>query len=191
MVSQPVIETQQRLNSEAYWAFVSRPENADKHFELIDGEIVEKVGSFTPSEIAFNTGFFMKQYLLGNPIGRITGADGTYHMSDEDEFIPDVAFISKARMPERPERGAPVAPDLAVEVKSPTDSKRQLRRKAERYLALGTLLVWLIFPDEQIVEVYSVKLDDVVTVDINGELSGEAVLPGFTLAVRAIFADVA
>jgi len=110
-------------------------------------------------------------------------------MSDENEFIPDVAYISKARMPERPERGAPIPPDLAVEVKSPTDSKRQLRKKAERYLDLGTSLVWLVFPDEQIVEVYSAKANDVQTVGIDGVLSGENVLPDFTLPVHVIFEE--
>jgi Uma2 family endonuclease len=186
MVSQPTLETKTRLTSVAYWAFVSRPENADRHFELIDGEIIEKVGSFTPSEIAGTILFYVKAFLLSNPIGRVTGADGTYHLSDEDEFIPDMAYISKARMPERPERGAPVPPELAVEVKSPTDTKRQLRRKAERYLQLGTLIVWLIFPEDQVVEVYSAKLDDVVTVGLDGQLSGEDVLPGFVLPVSAI-----
>jgi len=52
MVIQPKAALQTRLKSTAYWEFVTLPENADKHFELIDGEIVEKVGSFTPSEVA-------------------------------------------------------------------------------------------------------------------------------------------
>ncbi|MDX1995642.1 MAG: Uma2 family endonuclease [bacterium] len=189
MVSQPTLETKTRLTSAACWAFVSRPENAERHFELVDGEIVEKAGAFIPSEVAANAGFYVKQYLLSNSIGRVTGADGTYHLSDEDEFIPDVAYISKTRMPERPERGAPVPPELAVEVKSLTDTRRQLRRKAERYLQLGTLIVWLIFPEDRVVEVYSAKLDDVVTVAVDGQLSGEDVLPGFVLPVSAIFEE--
>jgi hypothetical protein len=58
-----------------------------------------------------------------------------------------------------PEREAPVPPDFAVEVKSPTDSKRELRRKAEKYMTYGTRLVWLVFPDEQVIEVYLADQD--------------------------------
>jgi Uma2 family endonuclease len=75
---------------------------------------------------------------------------------------------------------------MAVEVKSPTDSKREMRRKAEKYLAYGTRLVWLVFPDEQTVEVY-VPDEDVKMVGIEGILDGVNVLPGFALAVKDIF----
>ncbi|NWG17273.1 MAG: Uma2 family endonuclease, partial [Chloroflexi bacterium] len=76
--------------------------------------------------------------------------------------------------------------DLAVEVKSPTDSKRELRQKAEAYLRFGTKIVWLVFPDEQRVEVY-VPDDDVREFDMNGTLDGGEVLPGFALPVSQIF----
>jgi Uma2 family endonuclease len=78
------------------------------------------------------------------------------------------------------------APDLAVEVKSPTDSKPDMRQKAEDYPRFGTLMVWLVFPDDLEVEIY-VPDKDVQTVKIDGTLDGGAVLPGFTLAVREIF----
>ncbi|MBC8099767.1 MAG: Uma2 family endonuclease [Armatimonadetes bacterium] len=178
-----------QMTVEAFWDWCDLPENADRLFELYDGEIIEKTPSFEPSEIAITIGAFIKFYLLQNPIGRLSGADGTYKMSDTRSYIPDVAYISKARMPDTPKRGVLVPPDLAVEVMSPTDSKRQLRLKAERYIELGTQLVWLVFPDTQQVEVYH-DANDVLTVGIAGLLEGYAVLPGFTLAVSAIFVTI-
>jgi Uma2 family endonuclease len=73
--------------------------------------------------------------LVGNfvddrDLGHVTGEADGYVLSGEDTFNPDVGYISKARLPEEPEREAPVAPDLAVEVKSPTDRKRATRPNA-------------------------------------------------------------
>ena len=175
-----------KLSTAEFLEFANLPQNANRLLELIEGEIVEKVASFTPSEIASTIGYYLKGFVLETPIGYVTGADGRYVISDEDTFMPDVGYISKARMPERPAREAPIPPDLAVEVKSPTNSKRELRMKAERYLQFGTKMVWLVFPDEQEVEVY-VPDKDVMTVRIDGVLNGGDVLPGFQLPVRKIF----
>ena len=169
-----------------YHAFIDLPENRDRIFELIDGEIVEKMPSFTPSRIAGRISHRINGYLDDHDIGYVTGADGGYVMPDGDVLIPDVGFILKSRLTEEPDREAPVPPDLAVEVKSPTDRKRTLRRKAERYLELGTPMVWLVFPDEQIVEVY-LRDEDVKTIGIDGTLDGGEILPSFSLAVSEIF----
>ncbi|MBC8099765.1 MAG: Uma2 family endonuclease [Armatimonadetes bacterium] len=175
------------MTIEAFWDWCELPENAERLFELIDGEIIEKMPSFEPSHIAGWILTYINLYLLQNPIGRVSGADGTYKVSDMRSLIPDVAYISKARMPDIPKRGVLVPPDLAVEVMSPTDSKLALRRKAKMYLEAGTTLVWLVFPDTQQVEVYH-SADDVVTIGMDGTLDGYALLPGFTLVVSAIFA---
>jgi Uma2 family endonuclease len=100
--------------------------------------------------------------------------------------MPDAAYISKERLPTEPEREVIGPPDLAVEVKSPRDSKRELRKKAEKYLEYGTRMVWLVFPDDELVEVY-VHDEDVITVSGDAILEGRDVLPGFQLPVRDIF----
>jgi len=182
------VAVQDKLTIEEFLAFCDRPENAGRIFELIDGEAVEKMPSFTPSEIGSTINHYIKTYVLANPIGYVTGEAGGYIMPDGQVFIPDVGYISKERLPQRPAREAPVPPDFAVEVKSPTDYKRAMRRKAENYLAADTRLVWLVFPDEHTVEVY-VLGNDVLTVGLEGMLDGGDVLPGFTLAVKDIFVD--
>jgi Uma2 family endonuclease len=169
-----------------YHSIIDLPENRDRIFELIDGELVEKMPSFTPSRIALRIGYHFSSYLDENDTGYVTGADGGYIMPDGDVLIPDIGFISKTRLTEEPTREAPVPPDLAVEVKSPTDRKRAMRKKAERYLDAGTRIVWLVFPDDQVVEVYTPD-EDVKTVGIDGGLDGGDLLPGFSLPVREIF----
>jgi Uma2 family endonuclease len=169
-----------------YAAISELPENRDKILELIDGEIVEKVPSFTPSRIGMRLGRFVDTHVDENNLGYVTGADGGYILSEDDTFNPDVAYISKIRLPELPAREVHGPPDLAIEVKSPTDSKRAMRRKAETYRRYGTKMVWLVFPDEQIVEVY-VADEDVKTLGMDDTLDGGDVLPGFVLPVSKIF----
>jgi Uma2 family endonuclease len=175
-----------KLTYADYQDILELPDNADKVLELVDGEIVEKMASFEPSQIAGWFLTFINMYLLKNPIGRTSMSDGGYILDDENTLIPDVGYISNARMPDMPPREAPVPPDLAIEVKSPTDRKRTLRRKAEKYLAYGTKLVWLVFPEDQLVEVYTTD-DDVKVFGMNDVLDGGDVLPGFTLAVKDVF----
>src|SRR5260221_5075448 len=184
-----VQDTIHKLTYEEYQAFCDRPENAGRIFDLIDGEVVEKMPSFKPSSIALTIGFHIKPHVLNHKLAHVTGADGGYIMPNGDVFNPDVGYISKERLPEEPRREVLVPPDLAVEVKSPTDRKRALRAKAEKYIQGGTKLVWLVFPDEQVIEIY-MSDQDVITVSPDGILDGGEVLPGFTLKVSDIFASL-
>jgi Uma2 family endonuclease len=181
-----VVEKTRTYTIAEYQQIQDLPENKDRLLELIEGEIVEKMPGFIPSKIGLRIGRLIANHVDQHDLGYITGADGGYIMSDDTTFIPDVGFISKARLPEEPAREVLVPPDLAVEVKSPTDSKRELRKKAEKYIAFGTKIVWLVFPDEQVVEVYEGS-EDVKTFGVGETLSGGAVLPGFELPVSEIF----
>lgn len=175
-----------RIDLAAYRQAADDAARAGRILELIDGELVEKMPSFVPSSIAMTIGAYLRIHVKERGLGYVTGADGGYVMGDGSVFIPDVGYITRERLPEEPTREAPVPPDLAVEVKSPTDSVRELRRKAEKYLAAGTRLVWLVFPDEKRVEIYDGD-SDVVTLGESDALTGGALLPDFTLPISAIF----
>lgn len=176
-----------KMTSAQFLEWAERPENRDRLFELIDGEIVEKVGSFEPSAIAATIIFFLKLFLRDHPLGYVTSSEGMYVLSDDFTPMPDVGYIAKVRLTEFPEREVPMPPDLAVEVKSPTDSLREQRRKAERYVELGTRLVWLVLPEHKQVEIYAPG-QDVQIVTLDGVLDGRDILPGFRLTVQDIFA---
>ncbi|RPJ02748.1 MAG: Uma2 family endonuclease [Chloroflexi bacterium] len=100
--------------------------------------------------------------------------------------MPDVAFISKARQPEPShEAHNPNAPDLAVEVLSPSDDPGDLRIKVTNYLAAGTV-VWVVDPDKKVVEIHAPgKRAD--RLGMKETISGGDVLPGFALAVKEVF----
>ena len=167
---------------EEFEQFVALPENADRLFEYIGGEIVEMVSNSYSSEIAFNVGFFIKWYLRERSIGgRITGADGGYRVSGQ-RLIPDIAFTSIDKQPESSrEAYNPIPPDLAVEVLEPD----LMSFKVASYLAAGTL-VWVVNPDKKHVEVYTPGQPP-KRIGLEGTVDGGDVLPGFSLAVKDIF----
>lgn len=177
---------QQTYTMTEFETFIAQPENRERLFELIEGEIVEKVGVFAASRLGGRISYLLSAYIFDHPIGYVTGANGTYHLSPDNAPMPDVAYISKASLPVEPDREVDGPPDLAVEVQSPNDYKREMRLKAELYLRYGTKMVWLVFPDDQAVEVY-VQNEDVILLGMDGTLDGRDVLPGFTLAVKEIF----
>ncbi len=163
------------------------PANADKRLEFVGGEVVEVPSNPYSSEIASIISFFIRQYLRDSGLaGHVTGESGGYMVSGE-RYAPDVAYLSKARQPVLSTEGYnPVPPELAVEVVSPSDDNEKLLIKVGNYLAAGTL-VWIVRPATHKVEVYAPS-QPVKTVGIDGTLDGGSVLPGFTLAVKDIFA---
>src|SRR5437763_218048 len=102
------------------------PENTDKRLEFIGGEVVEVVSNNYASEIAARILIDLGVYVRSRNLGPVTGADGGYMVSGE-RYIPDVAFISKAKQPE-PSHATynPKPPDLAVEVVSPSDQPKTI-----------------------------------------------------------------
>lgn len=181
---------EKHYTTQAWWEFISLLENADKHFELIDGEIREKVAaSFIPSALAAIILGEIYIYLKTNPIGHVTTSDGSYELTETDTYMPDVGFIRKERLPEIPSCYVKVPPDLAVEVVSPTDVLLDTHLKAMQYISAGTKLVWVVYPAKKIINVYRPAENgaNVQTLGIEGVLSGEDVLPNFQLAIKEIF----
>jgi len=174
--------------AEEFESFTQRPENTGRDFELIAGRIVEKMVSRPrQSAIAMRLGGFMSVFVSQHKLGRVTGADGGYRVGDE-RYIPDVAYISKARQPVQPDDAYnPLPPDLVVEVLSPSNTDDDMRIKIGNYIAVGTV-VWVLDPDRQRVEVY--RPGQAVTVlGITATLDGGALLPGFAVALADLFAD--
>ena len=163
----------------------------DERRELIDGELTTLAGSGgQASGVAVAIAIEIGIYLKTNPIGRVTGEAGGYVVSRNPDvlFCPDAAFIRFERLPDRtlPPQFIDTYPDLVIEVHSPYDRKVHEERKIERYLSAGTSLVWLVNPKTEIVTVH--RLDQAprrLTKD--DILSGEDVLPGFAIPIRAIF----
>ena len=176
-----------RMTVEAFDQFVLLPENADKSFEYIAGEIVDVVSNDQSAEIAMIIGSFITVYVLQHQLGRVTGADGGY-MIGEERYIPDFAYTSKLRKPKPSgEAYSSIVPDLVVEVLSPSNTGTEMRFKVMNYSHAGAV-VWIVNPVLKQVEVYSPDQPAKI-VGVDGTLDGGNVLPGFTLAVKDIFPE--
>lgn len=184
--------TRQGVSAEAFDLFIEQPENRDATFELIDGEIVEVPSNPYVSKIAAKIITFIGIYLLEHDIGHLTGKAGGYVVGGE-RYAPDVAFISYARQPELAAKGYnPNPPDLAVEVISDADNiaeQRALRIKLSNYLAAG-VVVWIVDAAARRVEVHQPG-QFAQTFSETATLTAEAVLPGFTLSLAALFPPAA
>jgi Uma2 family endonuclease len=169
-------------------AFTQLPENIGRDFELIAGEVVEKMVSRPrQSIIAVRLSFYVNAFVIPRKLGRVSGADGGYWVGKE-RYIPDMAFISNARQSALPNDAYnPLPPDLAVEVISPSNDREDIQIKVGNYLAAGTV-AWVVDVDRQRVEVYQPGQVPVI-LNLNETLEGGAVLPGFTLALHDLFAD--
>lgn len=177
--------TRERITVEQFEQLIAQPEYAERLFEYIGGEVVEVVSNPRSSAVAALILAEIVFFLKGKNLGYVTGADGGYIVADE-RYIPDVAYISKARQATLVAEGYnPQPPELAVEALAPSNIPALMRIKVANYLAAGTVL-WIVDPDTQIVEVYTPG-EPVQQLDIKGTLDGADVLPGLQIAVRDIF----
>ncbi|MGH7675591.1 MAG: Uma2 family endonuclease, partial [Gemmatimonadales bacterium] len=99
---------------------------------------------------------------------------------------PDIAFISRARLPDPEPVGYPeLAPDLAVEVLSPGDRPGELLAKVADWLNAGTRLVWIVDPERRLARVYRQDGSETL-LNAEDDLSGEGVVPGFAVMLAEI-----
>ena len=175
------------------WRLEQQPMNMAEKYYLIDGELCVKMSpNHLHGSVASEIARLLGNHVVELGLGRVTIEVG-YHPPGERRtvLLPDVAFESWARAPQNPLRTfAPFMPDLAVEVVSPSQTLAEVRRKAAVYLRHGTVMVWLIDPAQEKAEVCTAA--DVRTarseiIDSDGELTGGAVLPGFTLPLQRLF----
>lgn len=151
--------------------------------ELVDGVLVEKAVGFSESWLALLLVRALMEYLKASPLGILGGEQGFLRLAPGLVRGPDVSFISWKRLPGGRVPTAPVpdlAPDLAVEILSPGNTRAEMDRKLRDYFGAGTRLVWIIDPPARTARVYTAP-DQFVVVDDQGTLEGGEVLPGFRL----------
>jgi Uma2 family endonuclease len=125
-------------------------------------------------------------------LGTLAGSDGAWTLSgppDANIRAPDISFVRTGRVPPRAERGPfpAVAPDLVVEVRSPTDRQARLLEKVGQYLDAGVGLVWLIDPLRRQVAVYDASGVVAVLGDAQAVLDAPELLPGFAVMLERLF----
>ena len=161
-------------------------------FELVDGVLVEKCMGYWESYLAILIGTALNNWVLPRKLGVVTGPDGMMQLFPKLVRMPDVAFASWSRFPGGKPTNDPVpllSPDLAVEVLSEGNTDTEMKRKREEYFKAGMRLVWIVDAKARTVTAFTGAEEFVV---LQGEqtLDGGAVLPGFTLGLKALFAEV-
>jgi Uma2 family endonuclease len=173
------------ISRQDYENKIAEAEQQDKRFDIINGEIVEIMPTFTHGELTLTIASLIRQFNRIHRLGRVS-VEARYRPLDEgyDDLIPDVSFIRDAtRIVEQ----GPILgmPDLAIEIQSPDQSEKFLLEKGLLYLRLGVEMVWLVYYKKRLIEVLTQNERFLLTE--NDLLEGGTVLPNFSVFVREIF----
>ena len=159
--------------------------------ELIRGVLHETMPTgMEHGKIAAKLTILLGIFIVPRKLGALTTSDSGVWLERDPDTVrePDIAYFSAAKIPleARITGYAEVAPDLVVEIASPSDSRREVSDKARMWLSYGVGLVWVVQPDTRTVDVYEAGRA-IVTLDAHDTLDGLDVLPGFTCVVSAVF----
>ncbi len=160
-------------------------------YELVKGELrhMPPAGS-EHGAIAMNFGMALGQFVKANALGVVFGAETGFKIASDPDTIraPDVAFVRRERIPRGglPTGYWPGAPDLAVEVISPSDMYTAVEEKVIDWLNAGTRMVLVVNPRTRTVTVHR-SHTDVTRLSESDLLSGGDVVPGFTCSVAELF----
>jgi Uma2 family endonuclease len=162
----------------------------DGPYELWDGVVmVRDYCSFDSDSVATTVAALLALHVARRKLGRVSGSSAGYVLARDPDrlLVPDAAFVCTRRtkliVPGKFVEGPP---DLAVEVRSPSDSWISVMRKAGIWIAHGTRVVWAIDPEQRIV-VVSRGFDAPQTLTPADTLDGKPVLPGFRVKVARLF----
>ncbi len=170
------------------------PPDADSLYEVVDGRRVEKppTGTFQ----IFVTAILdqvLGTYASSNQLGRVF-PEMLFRINPAGSPIrrPDIAFVSYERWPRErkvnSDNGWDVIPDLAIEVISPSNTADEVISKVREYFQAGVRRVWVVYPSERQVYVYSSPTKNSILGE-GDDLDGEEILPGFRLALAELFED--
>lgn len=167
------------------------PMGMGKRYELVAGELrVMSPGSWRHGNVIGNLQTLLGSFIRQNDLGIIFGAGTGFRLSRDPDTVraPDIAFIAKQNLPaQMPEEAFwPGAPDLAVEVLSPDDRKREVREKIAAWLEAGTAAVWIVDPDSQTVTIHHPAGHEQVY-SAGQSFTGEPVIRGFSCSVDELF----
>jgi Uma2 family endonuclease len=169
------------------------PDDDSVQIELDEGELITMPPAgpdhgYHGIEIAA----ILRNYVKEHNLGRVYGADTGFRLRDDTVRAPDVAFVRAERVSKVHGPGphgkafANGAPDLAVEIFSPSDSVPQLMRKVKQYLAAGCHTVWVVYPERQEIHVFESSGADRL-LHAGDMIEAPELLPGFSVPVAGFF----
>ncbi len=167
------------------------PDDGQRH-ELVRGELRTMTpAGFRDGRIAVRVAARLDAHVEQRALGVVVAAETGFRIARSPDTVraPDAAFVAEHRLPPVEEQHGflDLAPDLVVEVVSPSDRAGDVLAKAQDWLAAGVQIVWVVHPAQRLVVVHAAD-GSVLHVGADGELDGGAVLPGLHLPVAELFA---
>lgn len=160
-----------------------------KRTELVKGVLlVREPAGYSHGAAAAELARRLANHVTAEVLGRVLAAETGFKLSHDPDTVraADAAFIRNERLPEPPPAGfAELAPDLAVEVLSPSDRPGEVLAKVADWLEAGSALVWVVDPERRVARVYRSDGSESL-VDEHGALDGEDVVPGFRCALAEL-----
>lgn len=160
-------------------------------YELVKGELRRMSPSgWEHGVVVVNITLLLGGHVKVNNLGKCGGAETGFKIASDPDTVraPDLSFVSRERIPrgDAHRKFFVGAPDLAVEVLSPGDARREVDEKVEDWLEAGTRAVWVINPKRRSVSVY-LPMTDATCLSESDELDGGEVVSGFRCKVSEIF----
>lgn len=178
------------MTADEFLRWVQRPENRNRHFELVRGEVFEMPppGKFH-GFVCGNVGGILRNFAIQRGRGYVCTNDAGMIVEEDPDTVrgPDVTFYEDDETAGDMQRGyAAQPPLLAVDVLSPEDRVNRTVIRVTQMMRFGVALVWVVDPEARDVNVYRPESDPYL-VDEAEELTGEDVLPDFRCKVGEFF----
>ncbi|MEX2137738.1 MAG: Uma2 family endonuclease [Pirellulales bacterium] len=162
-------------------------------YELVDGTLVEKAMGWNEAVLESQIGSILTSFVNSRKLGIVASASGPYRLAASKVRLPDVSFVSAARLSTMPATDEPICsaiPDLVIAVIAKSNTRREMEQKLEEYFTAGVRLVWYVYPRKRETHVFVSPTSCQVLTE-NETIDGGDVLPDFKLALKELFAVLA
>lgn len=166
-------------------------------YELVEGRLVRMPPtSFEHGDVEATVVEELRRFVREHGLGRVVSGEPGFHLSGPGEpdtvLAADVAFVASDGVEEVKREGSAsfphLAPDLVVEIASPSQGHPELSAKARLWLRAGVRMVWVVWPRTRQVDVWRIESDTpALTLGETDQLDGGVVLPGFRYPVSDLF----
>ena len=172
-----------------YQDYVDLPD--DKRYEIIDGELYEMTApTLRHQDILLDLGIIFKPHVLANGLGRVYVSPVDVVFAQGDIVQPDLVFVSEARRHIMQDHAIVGAPDLVIEILSPSTVAHDRKRKADLYARYGVLEYWMVDMETETIEVRRLRDGEYGDAEIyDSGLVSSPLIPGLEVRLEDVFAQ--
>ncbi len=175
-----------------YEDYKNLPESETKRYELIEGELLMVPSpSFEHQDISVRLEFALYEFVRKHDLGTVLDAPLDVILDDENVVQPDIIFISKARSQIIHQEAIRGAPDLVIEILSPSTGERDRTMKKKLYARAGVPEYWLVDPESKTIEVLTLSETGFERVALyrENEILASPLLQGLRISLAEIFSQ--